>query len=121
MRKATAIVHIAPAGGAKFTQYTAELEPDGRLGPAVGQRFVYVLDGTLMVEGRRLEPGGFAYLPAGHSGVVSAMRFACGDREALPALAVPAPSFTERTPRCPTLQERSVAECVGSCQRSISA
>ena len=46
MQKATAIVHASPAGGAKFMQYTAELEPGGQLGPAAGQRFVYVLDGT---------------------------------------------------------------------------
>ena len=72
MRKATAIVHIAPAGGARFTQYTAELEAGGRLGPAMGQRFLYVLDGELTAEGRRIGPGGFAYLPAAHSGVVSA-------------------------------------------------
>jgi (S)-ureidoglycine aminohydrolase len=72
MRKATAVVHIAAAGGAKFTQYTAELEPGGQLGPAAGQRFVYVLDGELTVDGRRLGPEGFAYLPVGHSGAVSA-------------------------------------------------
>jgi (S)-ureidoglycine aminohydrolase len=45
MVKATAVVHVGPALGARFTQYTAELEPGGSLGPAQGQRFVYVLDG----------------------------------------------------------------------------
>ncbi len=30
MQGATAIIHIARAGGAGFTQYTAELEPGGR-------------------------------------------------------------------------------------------
>jgi (S)-ureidoglycine aminohydrolase len=45
MVKATAVVHVGPALGANFTQYTAELEPGGALGPAQGQRFVYVLEG----------------------------------------------------------------------------
>ena len=34
MDGATAIVHAAPALGAAFTQYTAEFEPGGSLGPA---------------------------------------------------------------------------------------
>ena len=38
MRGATAIVHAAPAGGAGFTQYTAEFDSGGSLGPATGQR-----------------------------------------------------------------------------------
>jgi (S)-ureidoglycine aminohydrolase len=65
MTKATAIVHVSPAVGARFTQYTAELEPGGCLGPAAGQRFVYVIDGDLRVDGRALGPGGYAYFPEG--------------------------------------------------------
>ena len=42
----TVIVHAAPAIGAAFTQYTAEFEPGGSLGPAHGQRFLYVLEGS---------------------------------------------------------------------------
>ena len=42
----TVIVHAAPAIGAAFTQYTAEFEPGGSLGPAHGQRFLYVLEGA---------------------------------------------------------------------------
>ena len=65
----TAIVHCAPQIGAAFTQYTAEFEPAGTLGPAVAQRFLYVLEGALEVHtgGRvtRLAQGGFAYLPEG--------------------------------------------------------
>ena len=34
MREATAIVHVSPAGGAAFTQYTAEFEAGGELAPA---------------------------------------------------------------------------------------
>jgi (S)-ureidoglycine aminohydrolase len=64
-----AIVHCAPQIGAAFTQYTAEFEPSGRLGPTAAQRFLYLLDGSLDIhsEGatRRLVKGGFAYLPEG--------------------------------------------------------
>ena len=35
MKNATAIVHAAPVLGAAFTQYTAEFEPGGALGPAL--------------------------------------------------------------------------------------
>lgn len=68
MRNATAIVHAAPAIGAAFTQYTAEFAAGGSLGPALGQRFLYVLEGavTLAVARKRhtLAAGGYAYLPA---------------------------------------------------------
>ncbi|SPE37312.1 Cupin 2, conserved barrel domain protein [Candidatus Sulfopaludibacter sp. SbA6] len=63
MENATAIVHVSPAVGAGFTQYTAEFEAAGRLGPASGQRFVYVLEGDVSVDGRPLGADGYAYLP----------------------------------------------------------
>src|SRR5215471_13824178 len=59
MTKCTAIVHAAPAIGARFLQYTAEFEPGGRLGPCPVQRFVYVLNGTLNIGG----PGRYCYQP----------------------------------------------------------
>ena len=69
MARATAIVHAAPALGAKFTMYTAELEATGQLGPSTMQRFVYVLEGELTLDAkgkqRRITPNGFAYIPAG--------------------------------------------------------
>ena len=49
MKNATAIVHTAPAMGAAFTQYTAEFETGGELGPCVSQRFLFVLDGEICV------------------------------------------------------------------------
>src|SRR6202035_882117 len=64
MHKATAIVHIAPAAGARFTQYTAEFEDGGTLEPASTQRFVYVLEGALEFDGRILPASDFAYFPA---------------------------------------------------------
>ena len=69
MRNTTAIVHTSPAMGAGFTQYTAEFETGGTLGPAAGQRFVYVIEGSLSVTAgtgcHLLRAGGFAYLPEG--------------------------------------------------------
>jgi (S)-ureidoglycine aminohydrolase len=69
MTTGSAIVHISPAAGAQFTQYSAELERGGTLGPTTAQRFVYVLDGAaeLTVEGAThpLTVGSYAYLPPG--------------------------------------------------------
>lgn len=65
MRGARAIVHVSPAAGARFTQYTAEFDPGGALGPAAEQRFLYVLNGEMRVNGRPLASGGYAYFPAG--------------------------------------------------------
>ncbi len=68
--KATAVVHISPALGARFTQYTAILEPGATsAAPAAGiERVIYVLAGhiQLQIGGQRLEltSGGFAFLPA---------------------------------------------------------
>jgi (S)-ureidoglycine aminohydrolase len=63
MEKSTAIVHVSPAVGAGFTQYTAEFEAGGKLGPAEGQRFVYVLEGEVCIDSRTLGADGYAYLP----------------------------------------------------------
>jgi (S)-ureidoglycine aminohydrolase len=72
----TAIVHAAPVIGAAFTQYTAEFEPGGSLGPAHGQRFLYVLEGgvsvTLGSKTENLAPGGFAHIPANQQHTVKA-------------------------------------------------
>ena len=50
MKKCTAIVHVGPALGAAFTQYTAEFESGGELGGTDAQRFIYVLEGAVTVE-----------------------------------------------------------------------
>ncbi len=65
MQKGIAIVHAAPRLGARFTQYTAELEKEGALGSTSQQRFVYVLEGAVRVDERDLKAGEFAYLPTG--------------------------------------------------------
>ena len=69
MKKASAIVHIGPALGARFTEYSVEFEASGELGPAEAQRFFYVLEGAILLEaeGKRheLSAGGYAYLGQG--------------------------------------------------------
>jgi (S)-ureidoglycine aminohydrolase len=67
MKRAAAVVHVGPALGAAFTEYTVEFEPGGELGGTGAQRFIYVLDGSLDLEldraTRTLAPRGYAYLP----------------------------------------------------------
>lgn len=69
MNGANAIVHAAPQLGAAFTEYTVEFESAGVLGPTPAQRFVYVLEGALKVEGnggsRVLAQHGYGYVPQG--------------------------------------------------------
>jgi (S)-ureidoglycine aminohydrolase len=68
-RNASAVVHISPEMGARFTQYTATLESDAvSASPGTGvERFVYVLDGAvhLNVGGQStdLGAGQFAFIP----------------------------------------------------------
>jgi len=64
MRKATAVVHVGPAAGARFAQYTVEFEAGGMLSPTDAQRFVFVLEGAL-AEPRGLSAGQYLYTPAG--------------------------------------------------------
>ena len=67
MKNASAVVHIGPALGAAFAEYTAELEPQGELAPAAAQRFLYVMEGAIVLEAgqKRHDLGmrGYAYLP----------------------------------------------------------
>jgi (S)-ureidoglycine aminohydrolase len=63
------VVHAAPRMGAGFTQLTAEFSPGGVLGSAPAQRFLFVLNGELVLDigsqTRRLSDSGYAYLPQG--------------------------------------------------------
>ena len=74
MRNATAIVHVAAAAGAAFTQYTAEIEAGGQLALINAQRFVYVLDGELEINGRSFSAEDYAYVPPCDDAVISAVR-----------------------------------------------
>src|ERR1039458_5210414 len=98
MERGAAVVHISPAAGAAFTQYTAELEPGGTLGPTSAQRFVYVLAGAVdLATGtsfQSIDPGGYAYLPEGLAHTLtaqSATRLAVIERPYQPLAGVAAP------------------------------
>ena len=69
MKRCSAIVHAAPPMGARFTQYTAELEAGGELGATATQRFVFVMDGAVKLETKdqqgELRARGYAYVPQG--------------------------------------------------------
>ncbi len=66
-----AIVHAAPQMGAGFAMSTLEFELGGSLMEGPGERFVYVLEGSLTAsepgfpQPQMLPPGGFAFFPAG--------------------------------------------------------
>ena len=67
LRNGLAIVHIAPAGGSAFLQYTAELEAGGELTPSGFDRFLFCLEGSLeLTTDHRvstLRAGGYAHVP----------------------------------------------------------
>jgi (S)-ureidoglycine aminohydrolase len=69
MMACSAIVHVSPAVGACFTQYTAEFEGGGELGSTLAQRFIFVIEGSVKVEAegkaKKLSPNGYAYFPEG--------------------------------------------------------
>jgi (S)-ureidoglycine aminohydrolase len=97
-----AIVHVAPAAGAAFTQMTIELEPEGTLTEGPTQRLLYVLAGklTLSVEGsrklHRLAPGSYAYIPTAHTMTLTALtaaRVAVIDKPYLPLETEPNPTL----------------------------
>src|SRR5205823_2016470 len=96
MKNATAIIHVGPVTGARFTQFTVEFEDGGVLGPATVQRFVYVLEGEVSIAGRNLGPGDYAYSP-GTSGAIinarTASRAAVFEKAYQQLAGVPAPEF----------------------------
>ena len=67
MKDCVGIVHVGPAVGARFTQYTAEFATGGELGATSAQRFMFLIEGSLALEmdGRQTEisPRGYAFLP----------------------------------------------------------
>ncbi len=70
-QNASAVVHIAPEIGARFTQYTATLEASASSAMPGGgvERFIFVLEGTLSLTAEskttELRIGQYAFLPAG--------------------------------------------------------
>jgi (S)-ureidoglycine aminohydrolase len=100
MQLGTTIVHVSPAAGAAFTQYTAELEPSGTLGPTPAQRFIYVLSGAADLATdtsfHSLSPGGYAYIPPALPHTITAQtatRLAVIEKKHQPLAEVPAPQL----------------------------
>jgi len=66
LKGAQAIIHAAPAMGARFTAYTVELETGGSFGLGRDQSFVYVLEGEIETEAHKsFTQGGYFYHPPG--------------------------------------------------------
>lgn len=71
LSKGLAIVHAAPQMGAAFSMMTVEFQAGGTLDEGPGERFVYVLEGSLIAsepgspQPQMLPLGGFAFFPAG--------------------------------------------------------
>jgi len=106
MHKATGIVHVGPAIGAAFTQYTAEFEPGGSLDPASIQRFIYVIEGELEVAGASLAPGDYAYFPPASKTTIHAKataRAAIIEKpyQPLPGISMPAGFFRRESDIAP--------------------
>lgn len=94
MAKGQAIIHTGPSAGARFTQYTALLEPGGCLGATIWQRFLYVLEGTVNVLGHQLSEGHYGFVPQGESHSVvapSGARLAVIEKPYLAVDGVPLP------------------------------
>ncbi|MGA2041050.1 MAG: (S)-ureidoglycine aminohydrolase [Bryobacteraceae bacterium] len=105
MRNATAIVHIGPARGARFTQYTVEFESGGWLPPASDQRFAYVLEGEIQAGASTLAAGDYIYVPPSAQvdfSASAAARVTVIEKPYLPLPAVEPPdSFTGGASRLP--------------------
>ena len=69
MKACSAVVHVSPALGAKFTEYTAEFEVGGELGGTPAQRFIFLIEGGVKLEvngkSSELSARGYAFLPQG--------------------------------------------------------
>jgi len=88
------VVHCSPELGAGFLQYTAEIAAGGGLVPVAEQRFCWVLEGEIAVDGRVLTAGDYCYLPesfAGGIGVRSAAKLIVIEKKYRALAGVPAP------------------------------
>jgi len=103
MKNATAIVHVAPVGGAAFTEYTVEFEPGGSMQAGAAQMFLYVLEGSVTVNGKELGPGQYAYVPANRG---AAIRSGSGGRAVV--IEKPHLALDSALPELVTGDERSV-------------
>ncbi len=118
MERATAVVHISPAAGAAFTQYTAELEPGGTSRPHL-QPSASSTCSKAQPTSPRTPPstpsiaGSFAYIPEDVAHTLTAQqttRLAVIEKPYEPLAAVPAPEvFVGREEKAPlrSAQRRS--------------
>lgn len=74
MKQAMAIVHAAPARGARFAEYTVELEKKGSFETTDSQTFLYVTEGAIRVGSEALGAHQYLYLPPSNQRPVTAMR-----------------------------------------------
>jgi (S)-ureidoglycine aminohydrolase len=78
MKGCLAVVHVGPALGAQFAQYTTEFDVGGELGVTPLQRFVFVMEGAVRLDAQptssELAVGGYAYLPQGFAHRVTALQ-----------------------------------------------
>jgi (S)-ureidoglycine aminohydrolase len=91
-----AIIHVAPARGARFLEYTAELEAGGAVSPSAAQRFAYVLEGEIQAGSNALGPGDYVYCPPGSDVTLRAgapARAAVIEKPYQSLAGVPAPEF----------------------------
>jgi (S)-ureidoglycine aminohydrolase len=97
-----AIVHVAPAAGAAFTQMTIELDANGTLHEGPTQRLLYVLEGKLLLsvaDSKRLHklaPGSYAYIPGEYEHTLTAVtkaRVVVIDKPYLPLESEPNPTL----------------------------
>jgi (S)-ureidoglycine aminohydrolase len=72
MTKAIAVIHTGLAVGARFTEYTAEMEEGGTLGHSRAQRFVYVLSGQIQTPRGMVSAGGFEFVAQGEQNNITA-------------------------------------------------
>jgi (S)-ureidoglycine aminohydrolase len=81
MKGCIAIVHVGPAVGASFTQYTAEFEAGGELVGTPTQRFIFVIEGAIKLETpdkqSKLGARGYAYAPQGLTHRITATEKSC--------------------------------------------
>jgi (S)-ureidoglycine aminohydrolase len=74
MSSANAIVHAGPAMGARFAEYSVELDAGGFFNTTQQQTFLYVIDGQITVGTDRLGRSDYLYLPPGQESRISAAK-----------------------------------------------
>lgn len=94
MENAVAIIHAGPALGARFVEYTAELQAGGKLGPTAAQRFFYVVTGEIRFDETTVTAGGYAFIPEGERHLITAV-----SESRLIVIEKPYQRVEDRTPR----------------------